>query len=31
VIITHNESIAKKTKRIITLVDGKIVSDEPNI
>ena len=27
IIITHNEEIAKRAKRIITLVDGKIVSD----
>lgn len=27
-IITHNDDIAKRAKRIITLVDGKIVKDE---
>lgn len=31
VIITHNDEIAKRTRRIITLVDGKIVSDRPNL
>lgn len=30
IIITHNEKIAKKTKRIITLVDGKVLSDKLN-
>jgi putative ABC transport system ATP-binding protein len=30
VIITHNDEIAKRAKRIITLVDGKIVSDKEN-
>lgn len=30
IIITHNDEIAKKAKRIITLVDGKIVSDLQN-
>ena len=28
IIITHEEDIAKKTKRIITLVDGKITEDK---
>jgi putative ABC transport system ATP-binding protein len=27
-IITHNDEIAKRAKRVITLVDGKIVKDE---
>ncbi len=30
VIITHNEDIAKRAKRIITLLDGKIISDVVN-
>jgi putative ABC transport system ATP-binding protein len=30
VVITHNEEIAKRAKRIITLVDGKIVGDKEN-
>lgn len=30
IVITHNDEIAKKAKRIITLVDGKIVSDKEN-
>lgn len=30
VVITHNEEIAKRAKRVITLVDGKIVSDKEN-
>ena len=30
IIITHNDEIAKRAKRIITLVDGKIVSDRKN-
>jgi putative ABC transport system ATP-binding protein len=30
VVITHSEDIASRTKRIITLVDGKIVSDRIN-
>lgn len=30
IVITHNEEIAKKAKRIINLVDGKIVSDVLN-
>lgn len=29
-IITHNDEIAKRAKRVITLVDGKIVSDVNN-
>lgn len=28
IIITHNDKIANKTNRVITLVDGKIVSDK---
>lgn len=28
IIITHNDEIANKTNRVITLVDGKIVSDK---
>ncbi len=28
VVITHNDEIAKQTKRVITLVDGRIVSDK---
>ncbi len=28
VVITHEEAIAARTKRMITLVDGKIISDE---
>ncbi len=30
IVITHNEEIAKRAKRVITLVDGKIVSDKRN-
>lgn len=30
IVITHEEAIANRTKRIITLVDGKIVSDRRN-
>jgi putative ABC transport system ATP-binding protein len=30
VIITHNDEIAKRAKRVITLVDGKIVEDKRN-
>jgi putative ABC transport system ATP-binding protein len=30
VVITHNDEIAKRAKRIISLVDGKIVSDVLN-
>jgi len=30
VIITHNEEIAKRTKRVLSLVDGKIVDDKLN-
>lgn len=30
IIITHDQQIAKKTNRIITVRDGKILSDEPN-
>lgn len=28
ILITHNDEIAKRAKRVITLVDGKIVKDE---
>lgn len=30
VIITHNDEIAKKAQRVLTLVDGRIVSDRKN-
>lgn len=30
IVITHEENIAERTNRIITLVDGKVVSDIPN-
>lgn len=30
IIITHEPEIAKRTRRIITIRDGKIVSDKPN-
>ncbi len=30
ILITHNEELAKKTDRIITLMDGEIVADLPN-
>ena len=30
VIITHNDAIAKRTRRIINLVDGKILEDKQN-
>jgi len=30
IVITHEEAIAERTKRIITLVDGKIVKDKLN-
>lgn len=30
ILITHEDDIAKRAKRIITLVDGKIVSDKQN-
>jgi putative ABC transport system ATP-binding protein len=30
IVITHNDEIAKRAKRIITLVDGKIISDKRN-
>lgn len=30
VVITHNDDIAKRAKRVITLVDGRIVKDERN-
>ncbi len=30
ILITHNEELAKRTDRIITLMDGEIVSDVPN-
>ncbi len=28
IVITHEEEISNRTKRVITLVDGKIVSDK---
>lgn len=31
VLITHNEELAKQTERIITIRDGKIVDDTPNL
>jgi putative ABC transport system ATP-binding protein len=31
IVITHEEAIAKRTRRIITLVDGKILSDKSNL
>lgn len=31
VLITHNDELAKKTQRIVTLKDGRIVGDESNI
>lgn len=31
VLITHNDELAKKAQRIVTLRDGKIISDETNI
>ena len=31
ILITHNEELAKKTDRIITLSDGEIISDRRNI
>lgn len=31
VLITHNDELAKKAQRIVTLRDGKIISDESNI
>lgn len=31
VLITHNEELAKRTERIVTLKDGKIVDDSPNL
>jgi putative ABC transport system ATP-binding protein len=30
IVITHNDEIAKRTNRVITLVDGKLVSDKKN-
>ncbi len=30
-LITHNDELAKKTQRIVTIRDGRIVSDESNI
>lgn len=30
IIITHNDEIAKRAKRVMTLVDGKIIRDEVN-
>ncbi len=31
VLITHNEGLAKQTERIITIKDGEIVNDVPNL
>ena len=31
ILITHDNGIAAKAKRIVRLIDGKIVSDAPNI
>lgn len=31
VLITHNEELAKQTERIITIRDGRIVDDTPNL
>lgn len=31
IIVTHDEGIAKMTNRIITISDGRIVSDNKNI
>jgi putative ABC transport system ATP-binding protein len=30
-IVTHDRDVAKKTRRTITIVDGRIDSDEPNV
>jgi putative ABC transport system ATP-binding protein len=30
IVITHNDEIAKRAERVITLIDGKLVSDEHN-
>jgi len=30
ILITHNDDLAKKTQRIVTIRDGRIVSDESN-
>jgi putative ABC transport system ATP-binding protein len=30
IVITHNDEIAKRAKRVLTLVDGKIVEDKSN-
>ena len=30
IVITHEDHIAKRTKRVIMLVDGKIVGDSAN-
>ncbi len=31
ILITHDNGIAAKAKRIVRLIDGKIVSDQPNV
>lgn len=31
IFITHNEELAKKTQRIVTIKDGRIVGDKPNM
>jgi ABC-type lipoprotein export system ATPase subunit len=31
VIITHDEKVSKCAERIIEIMDGKIVSDSPNL
>ncbi len=31
IIVTHDEDVAKKAKRIVTLSDGRIISDEVNL
>ena len=31
VLITHNDELARQTQRIITLRDGEIISDQPNL
>jgi putative ABC transport system ATP-binding protein len=30
ILITHNEELAKQTRRIVTLKDGEVISDLPN-
>jgi putative ABC transport system ATP-binding protein len=30
IVITHEESVAERTKRIISIVDGKVISDKKN-